>query len=239
MNAIVKNIPNSITCLNLLSGCFACIFAFQGQYDWVALCIGLSALFDFLDGMAARLLHAYSPLGKELDSLADLISFGLAPGLMVMHLMAYNSTFHGMAEYQSWWALSALLIPVFSALRLAKFNIDTRQTTSFIGLPVPANALFWIGICQAVLRMESPVCGYAIVALVMGFVLERRSPTVILPVLLAVVLAAVAAVLNGYCTKDKEITVKLKGGDLKIKVTDEAIYLTGDAVTVFNGSIII
>ena len=169
MNAIVKNIPNSITCLNLLSGCFACIFAFQGQYDWVALCIGLSALFDFLDGMAARLLHAYSPLGKELDSLADLISFGLAPGLMVMHLMAYNSTFHGMAEYQSWWALSALLIPVFSALRLAKFNIDTRQTTSFIGLPVPANALFWIGICQAVLRMESPVCGYAIVVLVIIF----------------------------------------------------------------------
>ena len=169
MNAIVKNIPNSITCLNLLSGCFACIFAFQGQYDWVALCIGLSALFDFLDGMAARLLHAYSPLGKELDSLADLISFGLAPGLMVMHLMAYNSTFHGMAEYQSWWALSALLIPVFSALRLAKFNIDTRQTTSFIGLPVPANAIFWIGICQAVLRMESPVCGYAIVALVIIF----------------------------------------------------------------------
>lgn len=169
MNAIVKNIPNSITCLNLLSGCFACIFAFQGQYDWVALCIGLSALFDFLDGMAARLLHAYSPLGKELDSLADLISFGLASGLMVMHLMAYNSTFHGMAEYQSWWALSALLIPVFSALRLAKFNIDTRQTTSFIGLPVPANALFWIGICQAVLRMESPVCGYAIVALVIIF----------------------------------------------------------------------
>ena len=169
MNAIVKNIPNSITCLNLLSGCFACIFAFQGQYDWVALCIGLSALFDFLDGMAARLLHAYSPLGKELDSLADLISFGLAPGLMVMHLMAYNSTFHGMAEYQSWRALSALLIPVFSALRLAKFNIDTRQTTSFIGLPVPANALFWIGICQAVLRMESPVCGYAIVALVIIF----------------------------------------------------------------------
>lgn len=169
MNAIVKNIPNSITCLNLLSGCFACIFAFQGQYDWVALCIGLSALFDFLDGMAARLLHAYSPLGKELDSLADLISFGLAPGLMVMHLMAYNSTFHGMAEYQSWWALSALLIPVFSALRLAKFNIDTRQTTSFIGLPVPANALFWIGVCQAVLRRESPVCGYAIVALVIIF----------------------------------------------------------------------
>ena len=82
MNAITKNIPNSITCLNLLSGCFACLFAYKGEYDIVALCIGLSALFDFLDGMAARLLHAYSPMGKELDSLADLISFGLAPGFM-------------------------------------------------------------------------------------------------------------------------------------------------------------
>ena len=170
MNVIIKNIPNTITCLNLLSGCFACILAFQGEYDWVALCIGLSALFDFLDGMAARLLHAYSPLGKELDSLADLISFGLAPGLMVMYFMAHDSVFHGIdSEYQSLWALSALLIPVFSALRLAKFNIDTRQATSFIGLPVPANALFWIGICQAGLHMESPVCGYAIVALVIIF----------------------------------------------------------------------
>ena len=139
MNAITKNIPNSITCLNLLSGCFACLFAYKGEYDIVALCIGLSALFDFLDGMAARLLHAYSPMGKELDSLADLISFGLAPGFMAMHFMLYDSVFHGINDsYQIWWALSALLIPVFSALRLAKFNIDTRQTTSFIGLPVPA-----------------------------------------------------------------------------------------------------
>ncbi len=170
MNVIVKNIPNTITCLNLLSGCFACLFAFTGDYDRVALCIGLSALFDFLDGMAARLLHAYSPLGKELDSLADLISFGLAPGLMVMYFMAHDSLFHGMSEEaQTWWALSALLIPVFSALRLAKFNIDTRQTTSFIGLPVPANALFWIGICQAGLLMEPRVCGYAIVVLVVIF----------------------------------------------------------------------
>ena len=138
MNAITKNIPNSITCLNLLSGCFACLFAYKGEYDIVTLCIGLSALFDFLDGMAARLLHAYSPMGKELDSLADLISFGLAPGFMAMHFMLYDSVFHGINEYyQIWWALSALLIPIFSALRLAKFNIDARQTTSFIGLPVP------------------------------------------------------------------------------------------------------
>ena len=170
MNAITKNIPNSITRLNLLSGCFACLFAYKGEYDIVALCIGLSALFDFLDGMAARLLHAYSPMGKELDSLADLISFGLAPGFMAMHFMLYDSVFHGINDsYQIWWALSALLIPVFSALRLAKFNIDTRQTTSFIGLPVPANALFWIGICQAGLQIEDKACGYAIVCLVILF----------------------------------------------------------------------
>ena len=169
MNAIVKNIPNSITCLNLLSGCFACLFAFKGDYDMVALCIGLSALFDFLDGMAARLLHAYSPLGKELDSLADLISFGLAPGLMVLYFMKCDCLFHGLDDYRSWWAFSALLIPVFSALRLAKFNIDTRQATSFIGLPVPANALFWIGICQAGLQASEKVCGYAIVCLVVIF----------------------------------------------------------------------
>lgn len=170
MNVIIKNIPNSITCLNLLSGCFACIFAFKGDYDMVALCVGLSALFDFLDGMAARLLHAYSPLGKELDSLADLISFGLAPGLMIWHLMNNGCTFHGLDEYRSWWALSALLIPVFSALRLAKFNIDTRQTTSFIGLPVPANALFWIGICQGALQQSGEMrSGYIIVLLIAIF----------------------------------------------------------------------
>ena len=170
MNAITKNIPNSITCLNLLSGCFACLFAYKGEYDIVALCIGLSALFDFLDGMAARLLHAYSPMGKELDSLADLISFGLAPGFMAMHFMLYDSVFHGINDsYQIWWALSALLIPIFSALRLAKFNIDARQTTSFIGLPVPANALFWIGICQASLQIENKACGYTIVCFPIDF----------------------------------------------------------------------
>ena len=141
MNAITKNIPNSITCLNLLSGCFACLFAYKGEYDIVALCIGLSALFDFLDGMAARLLHAYSPMGKELDSLADLISFGLAPGFMAMHFMLYDSVFHGINDsYQIWWALSALLIPIFSALRLAKFNIDARDQLKK-GIDTLANAV--------------------------------------------------------------------------------------------------
>ncbi len=171
MNAIVRNIPNSITCLNLLSGCFACIYAFQGEYNAVALFIGLSALFDFMDGLAARLLHAYSPLGKELDSLADLISFGLAPGLMVWHFLQYDSSFQGIETepFQSLLCYSALIIPVFSGLRLAKFNIDTRQTTSFLGLPVPANALFWMGICHTGLAMSTPLNGYLIIALILLF----------------------------------------------------------------------
>lgn len=102
--------------------------------------IGLAAFFDFCDGFAARLLHANSPLGKELDSLADLISFGLAPALLIFNTM---EVFNG----GSIWSYGALIIAAFAAVRLAKFNIDDRQTTTFIGLPVPANALFWIGFC--------------------------------------------------------------------------------------------
>ncbi len=171
MNVIVRNIPNSITCLNLLSGCLACIYAFQGDYNAVALLIGLAALFDFMDGLAARLLHAYSPLGKELDSLADLISFGLAPGLMVMHFLQHNSTFQEAeaCQLQALLCYTALLIPVFSGLRLAKFNIDTRQTTSFLGLPVPANALFWLGICHTGLAMSAPLNGYLVMGLILLF----------------------------------------------------------------------
>lgn len=149
LQTIKNNIPNTITCMNLLSGCMAVMFAFNSEklfgslhgYEMVYICIGAAALFDFCDGMMARLLHAYSALGKELDSLADLISFGLAPGMLMFNTMNAGSI------DTNWWAYSALVIPVFAALRLAKFNIDDRQTTTFIGLPVPANALFWIGVC--------------------------------------------------------------------------------------------
>lgn len=130
--------------MNLLSGCMAVIFALSGRYYGVACCVALSALFDFCDGFAARLLHAYSPMGKELDSLADLVSFGLAPGLLLK-----SSLSSALPEEYSYVAYVALLIPVFSALRLAKFNVDDRQATSFIGLPVPADALWWIGVCHS------------------------------------------------------------------------------------------
>ncbi|MBQ8422754.1 MAG: CDP-diacylglycerol--serine O-phosphatidyltransferase [Coprobacter sp.] len=144
MKRITSYIPNTITCGNLLSGCMAVIFTFQDRFDVAALFILLAAICDFLDGLAARVLKAYSPMGKELDSLADLVSFGIAPGMMVWSLL------DGFTLFPYWFkelSYIALLIPVAGALRLAKFNTDTRQTTSFRGLPIPANALFWIGIC--------------------------------------------------------------------------------------------
>ncbi|MDD4921319.1 MAG: CDP-diacylglycerol--serine O-phosphatidyltransferase [Bacteroidales bacterium] len=137
---IRKHIPNAITCLNLLSGCIAIVFAFQGTYLTAAWLIALAAVFDFLDGFAARLLKAYSPLGKELDSLADMVSFGVAPGMMIYGFISDSSFSTNNSEYLAYFAF---LIPVFSALRLANFNLDERQATSFIGLPTPANALFW------------------------------------------------------------------------------------------------
>lgn len=136
-------IPNTLTCLNLFSGCVAAVMAFQFQYEWALLFIVIGAVFDFLDGLAARMLHSYSPLGKDLDSLADDISFGLAPAAVVFSLFREMPYPLWMAGVASCFPYLAFLIAVFSGLRLAKFNNDTRQTTSFIGLPVPANALFW------------------------------------------------------------------------------------------------
>lgn len=148
MNLIVKNIPNSITCMNIAAGCVAVICAFKGSqfmwgltgFDWCAIFIGIAAVMDFLDGMFARLLGAYSELGKELDSLCDGVSFGVAPAMMIFNLLKENAA-------QEWLCWLAIVIPIAGVLRLAKFNIDTRQTTSFIGLPIPANAIFWIGFC--------------------------------------------------------------------------------------------
>jgi CDP-diacylglycerol---serine O-phosphatidyltransferase len=138
---IRKHVPNAITCLNLLSGCIALVYGLDGAYPKAALFVGLAALFDFLDGLAARTLKAYSPMGKELDSLADLVSFGVVPGAMIYRFLETQAFLSG--TYQ-WIAWSGMLIPIFSALRLAKFNLDERQTSSFLGLPTPANAIFWV-----------------------------------------------------------------------------------------------
>ena len=139
-----KHIPNTITCCNLISGCIATYWAFQSDYQLALLFIVIGAVFDFFDGMSARLLGVSSPIGKELDSLADDITFGFTPSAIVFSFlqsqMAANSllfTLHSSLPYL------AFIIAAFSALRLAKFNLDERQALGFIGLPTPANALFW------------------------------------------------------------------------------------------------
>ena len=142
---IRKHIPNLLTCANLAFGFYACILALSGNYLGAMAAILVAAGFDFADGLAARLLHAYSPIGKDLDSLADVVSFGVAPGMMLFDFL------NRLQQTVEWrnpvmgkiFLLAAFAIPVFSALRLAKFNNDKRQTDSFIGLPVPAHALFW------------------------------------------------------------------------------------------------
>ena len=131
-------IPDAITSCNLLCGSIAVFLATQGAFIWAFVFILCGAFFDFFDGLSARLLKAPSPIGVQLDSLADDITFGLAPSMML---------FCFLRPILGWWAGLALIMAAFSALRLAKFNVDERQHDSFIGLATPANAIFWGGIC--------------------------------------------------------------------------------------------
>ena len=140
-----KHIPNSITCCNLISGCIAISFAIKGDLPLALLFIIVGAVFDFFDGMVARLLGVSSPIGKELDSLADVVTFGVAPSSIIsyeLQVVEYPSILND-SVIVSLVPYLAFFVAAFSAVRLAKFNLDTRQTTSFIGLPTPANALFW------------------------------------------------------------------------------------------------
>lgn len=173
---IKKHIPNAITCCNLLCGCLAIVQSFEGNLAYAAYLVGLAAVFDFFDGFAARLLRVASPIGKDLDSLADMVTFGVVPGMVMYKLLqmtllieiADGTTVDGWIispplsadpiaiEYKKmilpeFIIYLAFLIPVFSAIRLAKFNNDVRQSDSFIGLPTPANAIF---ICSIPLIME-------------------------------------------------------------------------------------
>ncbi|MBQ7162468.1 MAG: CDP-alcohol phosphatidyltransferase family protein [Bacteroidales bacterium] len=141
---IRKYLPDTLTLLNALCGSIATAFAFQGRYPLAAGFIILAAVFDFFDGFAARLLHAGSEIGKELDSLSDLVSFGLAPSAMVFHfLQTHQQDSILAADIWNWLSFAAFLMVAASALRLARFNLDPRQTSEFIGLPTPANAIFW------------------------------------------------------------------------------------------------
>lgn len=142
-NIVTKHIPNTLTSCNLISGCIAIVFALNANFSMALTFIVVGAVFDFFDGMSARLLGVSSPIGKELDSLADVVTFGVAPSSMIYTLLltlsksGWNETLAFAIPYV------AFVMAAFSALRLAKFNLDERQTTSFIGLPTPANALFW------------------------------------------------------------------------------------------------
>ena len=161
----MKQIPNLITCLNLLAGSFACVMALKfNNPEGAFLFIAMAAVFDFLDGFAARLLKAYSKIGAELDSLADVISFGLAPGCVVY---AYLTNHTPAANF----SLFAFLLPVFSAIRLAKFNVDTRQTTSFLGLPVPASGLFWSSFIPSIHWIADPFSPSVLLAIILVFVI--------------------------------------------------------------------
>ncbi|HEY6160534.1 MAG TPA: CDP-alcohol phosphatidyltransferase family protein [Bacteroidia bacterium] len=164
---IKKNIPNFFTCLNLLCGCIGIVLAFRGELVWTAYMVGIAAVMDFLDGFVARLLKVHSEIGKQLDSLADMVTFGVVPGVVMFKLFQESIFYYGWPEdiqgpnailpgsfgdlwidfnnpLTSWQLLlpfSAFLITIFSAIRLAKFNIDTRQADSFIGVPTPANSI--------------------------------------------------------------------------------------------------
>ena len=160
-----KHIPNTITCCNLISGCIATYWAFQGDYRLALLFIVIGAVFDFFDGMTARLLHVSSPIGKELDSLADDITFGFAPSAIVFSFLSPLTT-----QLSPYIPYLAFVMAAFSALRLAKFNLDERQALGFIGLPTPANALFWGSLIVGAGQYIAPLPYTAYIILIGTFV---------------------------------------------------------------------
>jgi CDP-diacylglycerol--serine O-phosphatidyltransferase len=159
--------------MNLLCGVLGVIFTFQGALDLAFYLMILAAVFDFLDGFAARMLKAYSPMGKELDSLADLISFGLLPALMIHRRLVEG----GMTDF---WIYVPVIICIFSALRLAKFNVDDRQSENFLGLPTPACAMWCGSLIYAADRGVMTVAG----------LLSERYIMIIAPVVLAILLVS-------------------------------------------------
>ena len=150
MRKILAQIPNFITSLNIVSGVLATIFAIDGHLIWAGIFICVAAVLDFLDGFMARLLNAYSDVGEQLDSLGDIVSFGVAPGAILFTLLEFslfgtNQPIYEIgANWYEWLILfSAFLIPVFGAIRLARFNANPVDEPFFRGLPIPANGLFW------------------------------------------------------------------------------------------------
>ena len=205
-----SQLPNSVTCLNLISGCVAIFMAFHLQETfgpltggyWALIAMGAAAVFDFLDGATARLLHKFSPLGKDLDSLSDMVSFGVAPSMLVLNMMVASGNPYPIP-------FGALMIAVCGAIRLATFNTDTEQAVNFRGLPIPANAIFWIGFYGWVEKFGYP--GFGVV-----YVL--------------VVLVSLAMV-----GRFKMFSLKFKNFDLRENFARYAIILAAILFVVFNG----
>lgn len=167
-----RNIPNLITSLNLLSGMAGIVLVMNGNTAWASVMIILAGVFDFFDGLIARWLGVQSPGGRELDSLADVVSFGVLPGLILLKLYQFNALdYSGFFWVAAGWL--SLLFPVFSALRLARFNVDTRQEYSFRGLPTPA-ASFLVASLDApggLVSMAGAWVMHPIILIVLGFLL--------------------------------------------------------------------
>lgn len=141
----MKHLPNALTLLNLLCGSIAVVAVFHGRYDHVVILVAVALVADFLDGFAARQLGVSGPFGKELDAIADMVTFGFLPGIILYHLMLKSTYFIQFENRMvfTFFKYYMFIVPLFSALRLAKFNTDPRQSDHFIGLPTPANTL-WI-----------------------------------------------------------------------------------------------
>lgn len=188
---MLLSLPNVITCLNLFSGCVGIVFAFNGDLKSAGYAILLAAFFDFFDGLAARALRISSNLGKELDSLADVISFGFLPSVIIYQLIGTSTS---LIEQLPWLQYAAFVLTIFSALRLAKFNIDTRQSDSFIGLPVPSSALVVLSIPYLV---EQP-----------GFIGDIFQSTLSLLILIGILSLLMISELPLIALKFKSLDVK-------------------------------
>lgn len=169
-NELKKSLPNGLTCCNLISGCIAVSYALGGDAQTALLFIIIGAVFDFFDGFTARALKVSSPIGKELDSLADDITFGFAPSAIAFMMLKQCAVPDSLLGAQKIYPYAAFIMAAFSALRLAKFNLDERQTSSFIGMPTPANALFWGALACSVNAelLASSAAAYIIILMVFG-----------------------------------------------------------------------
>lgn len=213
---IRRSIPNAITCGNLLCGCLAIVQAFEGHLVWAAYLVGLAAVLDFFDGFAARMLKVSSPIGKDLDSLADMVTFGVVPGVVMFRLIG-NAIHHQNSFFSDHYDVSycAFLITIFSCIRLAKFNNDTRQSDSFIGLNTPSNSMI--------------ICSFPLIAHFQssytGFVNAIHNPwflivlSCILSFLLISEIPFFALKFKNFGWKDNEIRYILLGLSLLLLIT--------------------